>query len=196
LFVNITMLSIPHISSYSRLQLVLRMVFGMLYIALPHALPLMVLAVASVLLMPVAWAAVLLTGRYPRALFDFEVGLLAWQYRVNASLYNLVDGYPAFGLRTDAGPVHLSVPFPERLGRLHLLLKLTLGWAYCALPHALMLLGKGLLMLPAMAVAAVAVLISGAYPKVLHRFCVNTLNHALRVRLYMGGMTDTSPSFR
>ncbi len=189
------MLSIPHLSSYSRLQLVLRMVFGMVYIALPHAFPLMVLAVASVLLMPVAWAAVLLTGRYPRALFDFEVGLLAWQYRVNASLYNLVDGYPAFGLRADAGPVQLSVPFPERLGRLHLLLRLTLGWAYCALPHALMLLVKGLLMLPVMAVAAVAVLISGEYPKVLHRFCVNTLNHSLRARLYMGGMTDTYPSF-
>ncbi len=190
------MLHISHQQSYSRLQLLVRVVFGMLYIALPHALPLVVLAVASVLLMPVAWAAILFKGIYPRALFDFEVGLLAWQYRVNASLYNLVDGYPAFGLRADEGPVQLSVPFPQHLSRPHLLMKLTLGWAYCALPHALMLLVKGLLMLPAMVVAALAVLISGACPKVLHRFCVNTLNHALRVRLYMGGMTDSYPSFR
>lgn len=190
------MLRIPHHSSYSRLQLLLRTVFGMVYIALPHALPLMVLAVASLLLMPVAWAAILITGSYPRPLFRFEAGLLTWQYRVNARLYNLADGYPPFGLNAKDAHVQLSIPFPEQLGRAHLLLKLLLGWLYCGVPHLLVLTVRGFIGLFLMVAAFLTVLIAGRYPEGWHRFNTATLEHALRVRLYLGGMTDTYPSFR
>jgi hypothetical protein len=145
--------------------------------------------------MPVAWLAILITGRYPRPFFVFEVGLMAWQCRVNASLYNLVDGYPAFGLRAADQSIVLSMPYPEQMNRMHLMLQLLLGWAYCGIPHGAVLLLKAMVMAPTMALAVLAVLVTGRYPEPLHSFCASTLAHALRVRLYMGGMTDRYPFF-
>jgi hypothetical protein len=188
-------LDIAHSPHYSRLQLIARFVAGPLYIMLPHALLLMPLAVVSVVLMPVAWAAILITGQYPERLFRFEVGLLRWQLRVNASLYHLVDGYPRFGLGEDDGPVTFTVDRPERSGRVHLLVRLLLGWAYCLLPHLVVLLLRGVIMFVLMVVAAVSVLVTGKYPLPFHRFNVATLRHAMRVRLYMGAMTERYPFF-
>lgn len=188
-------LNIVHSPVYSRLQLLARLVAGPLYIMLPHALLLMPLALLSVLLMPVAWVAVLFRGSYPERLFAFEVGLLRWQLRVNASLYHLVDGYPRFGLGAEGGPVSLSVERPRTLGRIHLVVRLLFGWAYCLAPHLVVLVLRGLVMLLLMVLAAVTVLVAGKYPPSFHRFNVATLRHAMRVRLYMGAMTDTYPAF-
>lgn len=188
-------LDIAHSPRYSRLQLIARFVAGPLYIMLPHALLLMPLAVVSVVLMPVAWAAILITGHYPERLFAFEVGLLRWQLRVNASLYHLVDGYPRFGLGEDDGPVTFTVDRPERSGRVHLVIRLILGWAYCLVPHLVVLVLRGAVVLVLMVLAAVSVLATGEYPASFHRFSVETMRHSMRVGLYMGAMTDAYPSF-
>ena len=188
-------LHIAHLPHYSRLQLVVRMVAGVWYIMLPHALPLAVLAVVSVVLMPVAWVAILVSGRYPKALFAYEVGLLSWQMRVNARLLNLVDGYPAFGLQATDAHVALVIPMPHHLNRGHLLLKLLLGWAYCGIPHGAVLLLRGMVGLVVMTLAFCTVLVAGRYPQAWHAFMVSTLRHSLAVRLYMGGMTDHYPAF-
>jgi hypothetical protein len=47
----------------------------------------------------VAWWAILITGRFPRALFDFLVGLGRWNWRVQAYTNLLRDEYPPFSLR-------------------------------------------------------------------------------------------------
>lgn len=187
------MLKIPHRPSYSRIQLLLRVVFGLVYIALPHAIPLMVLAVVSLLLMPVAWVAVLFTGKYPRQLFNLETGLLTWQIRVNARLNNLADGYPPFGLKAVDSHVKVGIPYPERLNRQHLVLKLLFGWLYCGVPHLLVLTLRSIGTLLLMLLAFITVLILGRYPEAWHRFNVGTMEHTLRFRLYMGGMTDEYP---
>lgn len=189
------MLQVPHRAPYSRIQLLLRVVFGLVYIALPHVFPLMVLAVVSLLLMPVAWAAILITGKYPRPLFDFEVRLLTWQVRVNARLNNLADGYPPFGLKAVDRHVSVEIPFPARLSRPHLVLKLLLGWLYCGIPHLLVLTVRCIATLLLMVLAFITVLILGRYPEAWHRFNVGTMEHVLRVRLYLGGMTDEHPPF-
>ena len=44
----------------------------------------------------IAWFAILFTGKYPRGMFDFVVGLFRWQMRVNAYLLLLTDAYPPF----------------------------------------------------------------------------------------------------
>jgi hypothetical protein len=68
-------------------------------LALPHYVVLALLAVAAVVSVIVAWFAILFTGRYPPALFDFVVGVLRWGLRVGAYAFLLTtDRYPPFRL--------------------------------------------------------------------------------------------------
>jgi hypothetical protein len=69
-------------------------------LAVPHYLVLIVLAVVAFLAVAVAWFAILFTGSYPRALFDFVVGVGRWSLRVSAYAFLLItDRYPPFSLR-------------------------------------------------------------------------------------------------
>jgi hypothetical protein len=68
-------------------------------LAIPHYVVLIVLWLAAFVAIVVAWFAILLTGRYPRALFDFVVGVARWSLRVDAYAFLLVtDRYPPFSL--------------------------------------------------------------------------------------------------
>lgn len=69
-------------------------------LAIPHYLVLFVLAVGALGASVIAWFAILFTGRYPRALFDYVVGVGRWALRVQAYAFFLVtDQYPPFSLR-------------------------------------------------------------------------------------------------
>ena len=68
-------------------------------LALPHYIVLVFLAVAAFLAIIVAWMAIVITGRYPRGLFDFVVGVMRWSLRVQAYAFLLItDRYPPFRL--------------------------------------------------------------------------------------------------
>jgi hypothetical protein len=68
-------------------------------LAIPHYLVLVVLFLVVIVAVVIAWFAILLTGRYPRALFDFVVGVGRWSLRVQAYAFLLVtDRYPPFSL--------------------------------------------------------------------------------------------------
>lgn len=68
-------------------------------LAAPHYLALVVLNLVTLLAVVVAWVAILITGRYPRTLFDFVVGALRWNNRVIAYAFMLAtDRYPPFRL--------------------------------------------------------------------------------------------------
>jgi hypothetical protein len=69
------------------------------FLAIPHAIVLVVLLVVAVVVIVVAWFAILFTGRYPRMLFDFVVGVGRWTLRVEAyALLLVTDRYPPFSL--------------------------------------------------------------------------------------------------
>ncbi|HUK20047.1 MAG TPA: DUF4389 domain-containing protein [Gemmatimonadales bacterium] len=69
-------------------------------LAIPHYIVLTVLGVAAVICAFLAWVAILVTGRYPRAYFDFIVGVMRWALRVGAYAFLLTtDLYPPFSLR-------------------------------------------------------------------------------------------------
>jgi hypothetical protein len=69
------------------------------FLAIPHYIVLVVLAIVALLALIVAWFAILFTGRYPRPIFDYVVGLMRWGLRVNAYVALLVtDRYPPFSL--------------------------------------------------------------------------------------------------
>jgi hypothetical protein len=68
-------------------------------LAIPHYVVLFFLSIAVLASIIVAWFAILFTGRYPRSLFDFVVGVMRWTNRVNAYAFTLVtDQYPPFRL--------------------------------------------------------------------------------------------------
>ena len=88
--------TIAYPETLSRGTLLLKTFFGWLYLGIPHGLALMVYGIAAAVVSFLAWWAILFTGRYPRGMFDFVVGLLRWQMRVNAYALLLTDAYPPF----------------------------------------------------------------------------------------------------
>jgi hypothetical protein len=67
------------------------------FLAIPHYIVLAVLAIAVIVAVVVAWFAILFTSRYPKALFEFVVGVGRWAVRVQAYAFLLVtDRYPPF----------------------------------------------------------------------------------------------------
>lgn len=69
-------------------------------LALPHYIVLVFLVLAVIVTTFVGWLAILVTGRYPRGLYDFAVGVGRWCYRVSGYAFLLVtDRYPPFSLK-------------------------------------------------------------------------------------------------
>ena len=185
---------------------------------IPHYLVLAFLWVAFLVVSVVAFFAILVTGHYPRPLFDFNVGVLRWTWRVHYYGYGALgtDRYPPFTLADVPDyPAHLDVPYPGRLSRGLVLVK----WWLLALPHYLVLsifIGGGLwassrgaangswgagldaggLVGLLVLIAAVVLLFTARYPKSLYALVMGMDRWALRVVAYAGLMTDAYPPFR
>ena len=72
-------------------------------LAIPHIIVLIFIFIAVVFCTIFAWFAILLTGRYPKVIFDFVEGFLRWSLRVNAYVFLLTtDEYPPFRLREES----------------------------------------------------------------------------------------------
>jgi hypothetical protein len=163
----------------------------------------------------VAGFAVLFTGRYPRGIFDFNVGVLRWTWRVTyyATTGGLgTDRYPPFSLRAEPGDLAtLDLAYPTRLSRGLVLVK----WWLLAIPHYLILglmvgsagwigfgdgpggagVGGGLLGVLVL-IAAVALLFTDRYPRSLFDLIIGVNRWMYRVIAYAALMTDTYPPFR
>lgn len=74
------------------------MIFIKWILIIPHAFILGVLGIAQYICVFIAFFAILITGNYPRSLFDFVTGALRWTYRVSAYIYFMTDRYPPFSL--------------------------------------------------------------------------------------------------
>ena len=181
--------------TYSRGELILRTLFGYFYILLPHVFILIFLSIWSQILLLISFWVILFTGSYPESFFKFQVNLIKWSTRVNIRLYNLSDGYPAFGLNVEDDAFELDIPYPETTSRGLTLVRALFGIFYVILPHGFILFFRSYATMFLMFLAFWAVLFTGKYPENWHRFNVGTLRWGLRVNLYMAYMTDDYPPF-
>jgi hypothetical protein len=188
-------LTITHQEKYSRGQLILRLLFGWLYIAIPHAFLLGVVGIWSAILSFVTFWVVLFTGRFPESMFTFQIGFQNWSLRVNASLNNLVDGYPEFFPGVKGDRVSLEVPRPEKVNQGLVILRLLFGAIYVGIPHGVCVIGRLIATAVLQFLAWWAVLFTGRYPERWHAFNVGTQRWTTRITLYLGYFTDTYPPF-
>jgi hypothetical protein len=184
-------------------------------LTIPHYIVLVFLWIAFAVTSVVAFFAILFTGRYPRPIFEFNVGVLRWSWRVNYYAYSALgtDRYPPFTLADVPDyPARLQVPYPEHLSRGLVLVK----WWLLALPHLIIVgvfVGGGawFAMRPEtqnyswtaggligllVFFAAIALAVTGRYPRGLYDFILGLNRWVLRVAAYTSLMTDAYPPFR
>jgi hypothetical protein len=182
---------------------------------IPHAIVLVFLWIAFVVLSLVAFVTILVTAQYPRSVFDFNVGVMRWSWRVAYYGYSALatDRYPPFTLADVPDyPAHLEVDYPEHLSRGLVLVK----WWLLALPHYLVvgiLVGGGTWWIatddsPAryawggglvgilVLIGAVVLALTGRYPRSLYDLVMGLNRWVLRVCAYAALMTDDYPPFR
>ena len=186
---------IKHAEKLSRGELLLRSFFGFIYILIPHGFVLLFMGLWGAILGFISWWIILFTGRYPQSFFEFQLGLIRWQTRVNARMYNLTDGYPAFGIDAKDDAINVDIPYPENLSRGLLLLRLFFGWLYVIIPHGIVLIFVGIAAMFAMLFGWFIILFTGKLPQGLHEFITGYLRWNFRVNAYITNMTDTYPPF-
>jgi len=185
------------------------------FLAIPHLLVLALLWTATVAVTIVAGVAILITGRYPRPLFTFTVGVLRWSWRVGFYAFSVMgtDRYPPFTLQHTDYPADFDVDYPEHLSRGLVLIK---SWLL-AIPHLLIVglvtspwywvadqrftggepgrVGISLLGLLTL-VVGVALLFTGRYPRPLFDLLLGVNRWLYRVLAYVALLRDEYPPFR
>jgi Domain of unknown function (DUF4389) len=178
----------------------------------PHIVVLTFLWIGLFFTTIVAGVAILFTGRYPRGLFDYAVGVMRWSWRVSFYAHGAfaTDRYPPFSLADDPSyPATFTVDYPARLSRGLVLIK----WWLLALPHLIIvgifaggwefgshsnwrIFGGGGLIAVLALVIAVILAVTGRYPLQLFDFVMGLNRWCFRVLAYVALLTDQYPPFR
>jgi len=171
-------------------------------LAIPHYIILFFLWIAFVVVTIIAFFAILFTAKYPKGLFDFNVGVMRWTWRVGFYSYQALgtDMYPPFTLQAGGYPADLEVAYPERLSRGLVLVK----WWLLAIPQYIVVSAfqggwgprsGGLVFILAI-FAGVSLLFKRRYPKDIFAFVIGMNRWTYRVYAYAALMTDRYPPFR
>ncbi len=175
------------------------------FLAIPHYVALVFLWVAFVLVTIAAFFAILFTGRYPRGMFEFNLGVMRWTWRVAyyATTGLGTDRYPPFSLGPEPDyPATLDVEYPERLSQWKPLVK----WLF-AIPQlvivGLFMGGWGFHFFWSPGVVGILTLVGiviyafrQLYPAEIFDFIIGMVRWSFRVGAYVALMRDEYPPFR
>ena len=163
-------------------------------LAVPHYPILILLYLAYPLSTVAAGVAILCTGRYPRPLFEFNVGVLRWSWRVMNYRFpmNSTDKYPPFTLASAADyPGDLEVDYPDRLKNWAVLVKWLL-----AIPQVLLCWSMEAPLQVLCVIAALALLFTGSIPQGAFDLLMGMVRWRYRVAVYVSLLRDEYPPFR
>jgi hypothetical protein len=173
-------------------------------LVIPHIVILAFLWIAFYVLTVVAFFAILFTERYPRGIFDFNLGVLRWTWRVSFYSYFALgtDRYPPFSLGDETGyPATLELDYPARLSRGLVLVK----WWLLAIPQYIVIgifagggyAGWGSGLIGALVLfAGFSLLFRDRYPSGMFDFVIGMDRWIYRVIPYAALMRDEYPPFR
>jgi len=172
-------------------------------LAIPHYFCLIGLWVAFIVVCVISFFAIVFTGKHPKRLFNFKVGVLRWSWRVGFYWYSALgtDKYPPFTLKSVDYPADLEIEYPERLSRGLVWVK----WWLLAIPHYIVTAffqggggqqGNVGLIFWLVLFAGIVLLFTGKYPKEIFKLVVGMNRWGYRVTAYVTLMTDEYPPFR
>jgi uncharacterized protein DUF4389 len=182
-------------------------------LVIPHVIVLVFLWIGAWVAWLIALFAILFTGRYPRGLFDYVLGVMRWTWRVGFYSYAALgtDRYPPFSLGPEPDyPARLDVDYPEQLSRGLVLVK----WWLLVIPHAIIVgvffgtwggwgwsegdarWGGPDLVAALVLIAAVGLLFTGRYLRGIFDFVLGLDRWGARVAAYILLMRDEYPPFR
>ena len=171
-------------------------------LAIPHYFILFFLGIAFIVVWIIAFFAILFTGKFPKSLFDFNVGVLRWAWRVFFYSYQALgtDKYPPFTLESvEDYPADLTIAYPEKLSRGLVLVK----WWLLAIPHWIIVgifaggsnTYCGLITILTI-INGIILLFTGKLHGDIFKLVIGLNRWTFRVYAYAALMTDKYPPFR
>lgn len=166
------------------------------FLAIPHFVVAYGLGYASGLIALVSWFVIVVTGKLPEGLANFQVMTLRYSTRANTYVGFLYEAYPPFNLTTSAAdpggsPVRIDIQ-PVLLGRKRLTVALRLVWL---IPALVFVVGVQVIALVCWLLGLFAVLFTGRWPEGLREWVMRGLRVNLRFTAYFYLLTDEYPPF-
>jgi hypothetical protein len=160
-------------------------------LALPHYIVLLFLGIGALVVGLISFFAVLFTGRYPRGMFDYMVGVFRWAFRVTAYVFLLTDQYPPFSLEDDpAYPARLEVDYPEHVERWRPFVAWLLIIPYYIVAYFLIIVAEFVAF-----IGVFVILFTAKLPEGLFNLILNPLRWSIRSQTYGYWMVTKYPPF-
>lgn len=181
-----TRFSAEYVESHNRAS-----VFFRLFLIIPHAIVISLWGIAAFLTLIVAWFALVITGKYPRGLYDFHAGFLRQIAAYSGYAYLLDSRFPPFGSDPDYSTRLLIGPPQESYSRV-----LALFRAFTYIPVYIIAYALGIVAMLGAFIAWFAELFTGKLPKSIYDMTVLGVSYQTRSYAYLFMLDDQFPPFQ